>query len=284
MKPAVRQLSLGCGSAERAFTMIEIAISIAIVAFALVAIIGVLPTGLNVQRDNREETIVSQDAAYIIQAIRDGSTNLGILTRNIDMIQISNVIGSAAPTVPQNWLGMPNPIVGTNANTTPEMLLSFLTTPRYVRVTPGQEQTNWVTARIRAFSGPLAEKGDSTTARDLAFSYLLTCELIPFDAIPQSIIQAQAPNFPAPSMSPEERISRLMANNLYEMRLEFRWPVRPDPANAVSLGLPGNGRLVYRTLVAGSITNYPMAINSAYTASRFATIGGISFTNTLPKP
>ncbi|HLZ53286.1 MAG TPA: prepilin-type N-terminal cleavage/methylation domain-containing protein, partial [Verrucomicrobiae bacterium] len=37
------------------FTMVEIAICLAIIGIALVAIIGVLPAGLNVQRDNREE-------------------------------------------------------------------------------------------------------------------------------------------------------------------------------------------------------------------------------------
>src|SRR2546428_5718272 len=39
-------------SAQGGFTMIEIAIALAVIAFALVAIIGVLPIGLNVQRDN----------------------------------------------------------------------------------------------------------------------------------------------------------------------------------------------------------------------------------------
>ena len=37
-----------------AFTMVEIALALAIIGFALVAIIGVLPFGLNVQRQNRE--------------------------------------------------------------------------------------------------------------------------------------------------------------------------------------------------------------------------------------
>ena len=39
------------------FTMVEIAICLAIIGIALVAIIGVLPIGINVQRDNREETL-----------------------------------------------------------------------------------------------------------------------------------------------------------------------------------------------------------------------------------
>ena len=47
---------------QSAFTMIEIALCLAIIGFALVAIIGVLPTGMGVQRQNREETIINQDA------------------------------------------------------------------------------------------------------------------------------------------------------------------------------------------------------------------------------
>jgi len=38
--------------------MVEIALCIAVVAFALVAILGVMPTGLQVQKDNREDTII----------------------------------------------------------------------------------------------------------------------------------------------------------------------------------------------------------------------------------
>src|SRR5262245_47801452 len=64
--------------ASAGFTMVEIAICIGIIGFALVAIIGVLPTGLKVQRDNREETIVNQDAQVLIEAIRSGATNSGL--------------------------------------------------------------------------------------------------------------------------------------------------------------------------------------------------------------
>ena len=38
--------------------MIEIALCLAIIGFALVAIIGILPAGMQVQKDNREDTIV----------------------------------------------------------------------------------------------------------------------------------------------------------------------------------------------------------------------------------
>ena len=58
------------------FTLVEIAISLAVIAFALVAIIGVLPTGMQVQRDNREETIINQEATYFATAIRNGARGL----------------------------------------------------------------------------------------------------------------------------------------------------------------------------------------------------------------
>ena len=39
-----------------------------VAAFALIAIIGILPMGLQTQRDNREETLVNQDARLLIEA------------------------------------------------------------------------------------------------------------------------------------------------------------------------------------------------------------------------
>src|ERR1700683_5220600 len=58
---------------ELGFTMIEIAIAIGVIGFALVAIIGILPAGLDVQKDNREDTLISQDAPYFLDAIRNGA-------------------------------------------------------------------------------------------------------------------------------------------------------------------------------------------------------------------
>ncbi len=43
-----------------------------VIGFALVAIIRVLPQGLTVQRDNREETIINFEAAFLMDAIRSG--------------------------------------------------------------------------------------------------------------------------------------------------------------------------------------------------------------------
>jgi type II secretory pathway pseudopilin PulG len=73
-------------SAESGFTMVEIALCLAIIGFALVAIIGVLPTGLNVQRDNREETIIDQDAVVWMDAIRNGAQGCNDLTNYVTSI------------------------------------------------------------------------------------------------------------------------------------------------------------------------------------------------------
>jgi type II secretory pathway pseudopilin PulG len=66
-----------------AFTLIEIAISLAVIGIALVAIIGVLPQGMNVQRENREATVVNQDATVFIEAITKGAMGLNDLTNYV---------------------------------------------------------------------------------------------------------------------------------------------------------------------------------------------------------
>ncbi len=53
--------------------MVEIAISLAIIGIALVGIIGALPLGLQTQRDNREQTVINQDATVFLEAIRVAS-------------------------------------------------------------------------------------------------------------------------------------------------------------------------------------------------------------------
>src|ERR1035441_663222 len=88
------------------FTMVEIAISLAVIGIALVAIIGVLPIGMNTQRDNREETIINQDATVFIEAIRGGARGLDDLTNYV--YAITNFYGkynSSGAFLPQIPLG-----------------------------------------------------------------------------------------------------------------------------------------------------------------------------------
>ena len=86
---------------EAGFTMVEIAISLGVIAFAIIAIIGILPTGLQGQRDNREETIVNQDARLLIEAIksggRDQNSDLGKFVVAVDGV----AVGGTAPDLVQ---------------------------------------------------------------------------------------------------------------------------------------------------------------------------------------
>ena len=75
---------------ELGFTMVEIAMAIGVIGFALVAIVGILPAGMGVQQSNREDTIISQDAPYFMDAIRNGfvlNTNrFGTANQNLDFL------------------------------------------------------------------------------------------------------------------------------------------------------------------------------------------------------
>ena len=81
------------------FTLIEIAISMAIIAFALTIIISILPSSMRVQRDVREETLVLSDGNYVLEAIRHGARNADALVSCVDQVTIrgSNVPLSAFP-------------------------------------------------------------------------------------------------------------------------------------------------------------------------------------------
>src|SRR5688500_18570020 len=71
--------------------MVEIALSIAVVAFALVAILGVLPTGMTVQKDNRDDGIINQEGRYWLEAIRSGARGLEDITNYVESITITNL-------------------------------------------------------------------------------------------------------------------------------------------------------------------------------------------------
>ena len=68
---------------SRAFTLIEIALCLAIIGFALLAVMIVLPYGMNTQRDNREETVIGQDASVLLEVLRNGSRGADDLTNYV---------------------------------------------------------------------------------------------------------------------------------------------------------------------------------------------------------
>jgi len=139
-----------------AFTMIEIAIAIAVIAFALVAIIGVLPAGMQVQKENKEETLIAQDGTYFMQAIRNGTEGM-MESNKVERILTNGVVVGAAPYTGYQVIG----------------LLS----------TPGTNK-----AIVRGISGPVSELGAGSA--DLAFRYELTTEIDRFSPPPEELPDA----------------------------------------------------------------------------------------------
>src|SRR5690349_11468760 len=128
---------------QSAFTMVEVALSLGILAFALVAIVGVLPSGMKVQRESREETVVNQDGAYLLEAIRSGSQGVDDLTNYVESITIRR--GTQVFTYTNNLISPGGFIALTNG----QHIISLLSTPKYERLPNNTWRQNTVTTRMR---------------------------------------------------------------------------------------------------------------------------------------
>jgi len=221
-----------------AFTMVEIALSLAVIAFALVAIIGVLPTGLRAQKDNREDTILNQDGLLLLEAIRSQSLHLDYLTNYFDLITVSNNRGGVI--VSTNGMG------GTLTNG--QMIMELLSVPKYVTEPDGRILTNHVTAHVRAISGSAARP--PRTEKEFAFAYRLKSEIIPLVTIAPEFT-----NFLASGLSPAEvtsrsnlwRLARHQQENFNEVRLTLQGPLIRRGQNLEVTGTPRT----FRTLFSG---------------------------------
>lgn len=218
---------------EAAFTMVEIAICIGVVAFALVAIIGVLPTGFEVQQKNRENTIINQEGNFWLEAIRGGALGLDYLTNNVDTIAIppTRVLSTT------NGIRSGRDIIG--LLTQPARVQGF----RLLRVP--------VTAYVRALTGPAGEK---TPKNDFAFTYRLTSEVVPYSATARPETNWHEAGLPLDLLLYRSNLwvkSQVMAATTYELSLTLEWPVY----TASQQIRVGNNRKVFRALVNGVIAS-----------------------------
>jgi len=238
--------------------MVEIALSLAVVAFALVAIIGILPSGMTVQRDNREDTLLNQEGRYWIEAIKSGALGLDHLTNNVEEIIFyreyegkTERILSRSNTVAKPWFG--SDIIG------------LLTTPKYgsFYVYPsGALVTNKVVARVKAITGSAAEKGPLTN--EFAFRYELESEIVP--------------NFPFPAAYPGTNLvvsnyNAAVGTTLHDVRLILRWPVvqQGDDWHI------GNNRKEFRGKLIGTPVGFPnksLGVTNYFIIPNRANFGG----------
>jgi type II secretory pathway pseudopilin PulG len=176
--------------------MVEIAISLAVIGIALVSIIGVLPIGMHTQRDNREETIINQDATVLMEAIRSGARGLDYLTNYVYAITNYWTQYNLNGKVNQsgvNWYTFANvsvalgyyPYPSSGAPLTNGMnIVGLLSTPEYMdnNGLPIPSLmfggiSNHVVAYVRSISGPAVEKPpqDNDIVVGDSFSYRVLC-------------------------------------------------------------------------------------------------------------
>jgi type II secretory pathway pseudopilin PulG len=237
---------------EAAFTMVEIALCLGIIAFALVAIIGVLPTGIRVQKENREDTVINQDGTFLLEAIRSGSRNLDYLTNFFDSITLSNrnqiVIFTNSPGLDAS-LGGKTRIEGSLTNGL--RVVGLLTFPKYSSF-GANVLSNSISGHIRALSGSAVDKSKLT--KDFAFAYQFTSEVIALSPYPPEFT-----NYRQGGLSADEVVTRsnlwLMARNqaanFNELRLTLQGPVIRKGQTLEAIGTPKT----FRTIISGSVSN-----------------------------
>ena len=127
-----------------------------------------------------------------------------------------------------------------------DRVIGLLSTPKIVPLDATHFASNYVIAYCRAISGTAAEKPAqaNSNVRELAFTYRMVVDVTPFGSIdPEGI-----------ATSPVDRIRR---DNLAEVRLLFRWPLKEAfrPVLPPDRPLAGNSKLVFRTQIGGRFTD-----------------------------
>ncbi len=247
--------------AVRAFTMIEIALSLAIIGFALVAILGVLPIGMNTQKANREETIINQDATVFMNAIRNGAKGMDDLTNYVFAITNYVTKYDADMNRLDGWV---NGYTRTGSTTTPPFplingmrIVGLLSTPKYQYYPEQKDRTgtisNYVVAYVRSLSGQASEKypQNNQDVQDLSFSYRITSEVVPYGTnyFDPSWVDINQPGLTADEFATRSNYLMVVQNlraNLHDLRLRFRGPLQ-------SRGQVGKSGQAFRTLVGGQL-------------------------------
>lgn len=250
---------------REAFTMVEIALAIGVIAFALVAIIGILPRGMTVQKNNREDTAVAQDARYFIDAIRSGAvvTNVtGNFGHSMDFL--SNYVLAIAD---YGYTNTGNPLLSSNIVLTPGDLtpnyagaeiLGLISTPN----SPAYDSNHYSFTRlvVRSLNSSAVEQG--TNSALTAFTYQLDIEIFPynkfaydttnFSAYVGGDYNLRSNRWLVTSPGADGITSAgALTYNLYDVRLRFRWPViNWQSPTKYSLG---DGQQIYRTLIGSQV-------------------------------
>jgi prepilin-type N-terminal cleavage/methylation domain-containing protein len=236
-----------------AFTMVEIAICLAIIGIALVGIIGILPYGMNTQRDTREETLINQDVTMLLPAITQGMRGVDDLTNYVYAItnywglyKTNGVLaGSGVNGYTFNGASVQRAFYSPVRLTNGMNIVGVLSTPEFVNSLTGaaypnvqsgngsETYSNHIVAYVHGLSGLASEKPpqDNSLMVSDAFTYRLLVVNAPV------ALDTNGESYNAP-------YNQQLWRNEHELRLTFLSPEQPN-------GTVGNNRLTYRATVAG---------------------------------
>lgn len=218
------------------FTLLEIAVSLAVIGFAIVAVIGVLPTGLNIQRDTRERTVILQDASYFIETIRRGAQGTNDLVNYVENIWQARAQGT---TVVLNRLD------ARKDYKTDDEVIRLLTTPQ-----AGKDANYLYTvALVRSLSGPSSEKGFSSSSDRIAFRYFIKTEVRPIQSVPSETFVTNE-KLDRREFNHRARQLTIFDRNLSEMRFSVLWPAYPP---VYEVGWTPRNQVDFRTYVSGEL-------------------------------
>lgn len=243
------------------FTMVEIAICLAVIGIALVAIIGVLPIGLHAQRDSREDTFISQDATLLMDALRSRALGLNELTNFVIGVtnyqtyyQLNNGVLTPAATHVLSFtytsaLYDGSALPATYWLTNAANLLGVLSTPVYTSTNfmpvgdlNSGGYSNHIVAYFHSISGPAIEKPpqDNALLVSGSFGYRVVVENVPVPLLDTSPFSYQ------------------LAATRHELRMTFAWPLLPN-------GNIGNANLprTFRVTVAGQLAPDYSSVSTA---------------------
>ena len=277
--------------------MVEIAIAIGVIGFALVAVVGILPTGMNTQKDNREDTVISQDAPVFIDAIRNGGTNtynenfppiegLNFLTNYVEQIMIvSNYVTASGSVITTTS----TPITSFQSGWE---IVGLLSKPEPLNVSASNY--NVTRAIVRSLSGAAVQQNGANLAT--SFRYQMDIEIVPFINIapdqtafynyaygtPEYIIRSNRwlevnPSAVTTNIPVNLPIATgALAYSMFDVRLHFSWPVLPGPNGTEIIG---PNHQTYRTTVASALLPGPLFVNNEqlwfFQPQLFATVNRI---------
>jgi hypothetical protein len=177
-----------------------------------------------------------------MQVIKNGALGLEDITNYVESITVSNL---TSPNLSYTIINGPG-----GKALTPTDVVALLSTPKYNYDKNGNALTNRVTARVKAITGPAAEKGSLTN--EFSFRYELQSEIVPSGPLMLTT------NITAGSIFYD--LAR--RKNLHEVRLVLRWPLMQRGNE----WLVGNNRKTFRGMVAGTYipaTNFNSVLPSS---------------------